>query len=142
MTSTSKFSINLTDIESVDLRVKPTTNLNEHLLIEGNTVNVLKVSIEDINMLNAFAKTGRQCKLFFLAKIIADAKSLNRALGIESLGKEVLSSLNALYVENESFARAEALGIFAPLSDIDRILTETFLRNCSNTRPKVQYLNS
>jgi len=53
MTSAS-FSINLTDLESVDLRVKPTTLIHEHLLIEGNTVNVLTVDMDEIQLLRKF----------------------------------------------------------------------------------------
>jgi len=49
-----KFEINLKDLESVDLRVKPTSHVNDHLRLEGNTLNILKVDFEELNMLGAY----------------------------------------------------------------------------------------
>jgi len=37
------FTISLADLESIDLRVKPTSNHFQHLVIEGDAVNILKL---------------------------------------------------------------------------------------------------
>jgi hypothetical protein len=90
-------------------------------------------------------RTGQQSKSSISDKLTwFTAKILHRALGIASLGKEVLSSLNALYAEDETFPKAEELGIFAPKSDFDRIVTEGCLRDSgdSPSRPDVMHLNS
>ena len=54
-TSTT-FSISLSDLDNVDLRVKPTDHLSKHLLIEENVVNVFKLAFENIDILRKYEK--------------------------------------------------------------------------------------
>ena len=144
--STIKFEINLKDLESVDIRVKPTSHFNEHLLLEGNTLNVLKVDFEELNMLKAY-KDNKAAKYFIYfdktAFRLADAKFLHRELGIANLGEEILSSLYALYVKDEFWNKAGAAGLLSSISEVDRILSESSLRTThGNTLPQVRHLNS
>jgi len=50
----TSFSISLKDLESVDLRVKPTTNSYEHLVVEGDTVNIYQLRYEDVKPLLSY----------------------------------------------------------------------------------------
>ena len=52
--SPTTFSISLSDLDNIDLRVKPTGSLVEHLLLEGDTVNVFKFAFEDIGEFREF----------------------------------------------------------------------------------------
>lgn len=142
ITALTSFSINLADLESVDLRVKPTPHIHEHLLIEGNTVNILKVTMDEIDVLRKY-RNNRAAKytILFSNKELGDAKLLLRALGIASLGEEIALSLNVLYARDEFFDRAEALGIYEPGESYNRTLSVVFLRDIHfNVQPKVWYL--
>ncbi len=132
----TSFSINLTDLESVDLRVKPTQDYHAHLLIEGNAVNILTLTSSDFEKLGQF-NVRRICK--YLGLLIL---KFFRALGIASLGNEILSSLKALYADDEFFDKAETMGLFSPRDQTERVLGAMLLRNHVNTQPEVWYLNS
>jgi len=64
-------------------------------------------------------------------------KFLNRALGIASLGGEVLSSLNALYAKDMFFDKAEELGIFKANHELDQALCMITLHDHVGARPRV-----
>ena len=66
----------------------------------------------------------------------------NRALGIATLGGEVLASMHALYGKDEFFDRAEAAGIFAPKDELTRILGARAVRDHANVQPAVWSSNS
>ena len=61
----------------------------------------------------------------------------NRALGIATLGGEVLASMHALYGKDEFFDKAEAAGIFAPKDEVTRILGARVVRDHANVQPGV-----
>ena len=65
--ASTSFSINLTDLESVDLRVKPTQDYHGHLLIEGNAVNILTLTSSDFEKLGQF-KINRAAKYVVLSQ--------------------------------------------------------------------------
>jgi hypothetical protein len=67
MTPPTSFSITLTDLESVELRVKPTEDYHAHLLIEGDAINILKFTFEDFYKLESF-KFNRAAKYIVLSQ--------------------------------------------------------------------------
>ena len=74
-----------------------------------------------------------------------DVELLHRALGIASLGDEILASLHALYVKDKFFDKAEAQRIFSFTGDnlVYRALTIGFLnQSASTTQPQVWHRNS
>jgi len=77
----------LKDLESVDLRVKPTSHVNDHLRLEGNTLNILKVDFEELNMLGAY-KDNKAAKYFFFTRSHSCLLMLNSF--IERWGLQVL----------------------------------------------------
>lgn len=69
---------------------------------------------------------------------LADTIFVPRALGIASLGSEIIASLNALYAKDKFFDKAHALGIFVPGSELHRsLLTTLFTLGDAKTQPKV-----
>jgi len=71
----TSFSINLNDLENVDLRVKPTRNFHEHLLIEGDTVNIYQLHNGDIKLMLNYEK-NKAAKCVVPTLRLANAKFL------------------------------------------------------------------
>ena len=135
----TSFSVSLKDLESADLRVKPTRNFYEHLLIEKDIVNIYHLRYEDIkSMLNY--ENNRAAKYVVPENAylrLANAKSSYRALGIANLGDEIRASLYALYGRDELHSKAGALEIFTPENEQRRLLCARFLELSADTQPAV-----
>jgi len=135
----TSFSTNLTDLESVDFRVKPTKKLHEHLLIDGDTVNVFKLVVEDVDKLLKYEqKKAAMYVIHSQNSQFADTRWRRSALGIATLGREVLASLKALYGRDEFFSKAEEAEIFEAKNAVLRTLGVRYLTDrCIDYQPRV-----
>jgi hypothetical protein len=122
--------------------VKPTDDHFEHLVIEGDTVNILEMDYHTFERLQMI-KSNRAAKYVVLSQTTVDRlmfKSLPRVLEIASLGDEILASLHVLYAKDKFFDKAEALRIFSFMGkyQICRALVIGYLhQSASTTQPKV-----
>jgi len=110
--------------------VKPTSHVNDHLRLEGNTLNILKVDFEELNMLGAY-KDNKAAKYFFFTRSHSCLLMLNSF--IERWGLQVLEK------KDEFWDKAQTAGLLSSVSEVDRILSETLLRTSrANTLPQVR----
>ena len=85
-------------------------------------------------------KIGQQCKSFILRQLdwFADARCHLSALGIATLGREILASLKALYGKDEFFSKAEEAEIFEAKNAILRTVGIRFVSDrCIECQPRV-----
>jgi len=97
------FTISISDIEKVGITIIPTRCIEQHLMLEGNTLKVLHNNPEVQN----------RCRTYSQLRAA-------KALGIASLGQEVLVTFHVLYGKEVLFQRAEELEIFSFNDDAQR----------------------
>ncbi|TFK35655.1 hypothetical protein BDQ12DRAFT_668296 [Crucibulum laeve] len=108
------FELTLKKLLEVDLEISPTSDIREHLQLEGNRVKILKLDAVCAITLGGYNRNR-----------------IAKALGIESLGEEILSSLNVLYGRDRLCAQAEMLGLGGDWVMNTFVHRETFLANHS-----------
>ena len=120
--------------------MKPTDTIYKHLVIKGNVVNVFRLKgnagfLNTFDMQRAARYVSRACHILLENTTFHN----NRALGITTLGKEILASLHALYCKDDLLRKAEAAGIFTPEDNYHRHLDKMFLssEDTVNVPPRV-----
>jgi hypothetical protein len=109
------FKSTLADIQSVGLRIQATTEVTDHLQLEGNVVKILKMTPALCEALWMYDqnRVARYVVLINLL-LVLDAQPVHRALRLDTLGAEIFSSLNVLYGKDEGYTEAAALKLIEP----------------------------
>jgi len=120
------FDINLSDILSVDITIIRTDAKEEHLKMEGNTLKILTISSFNIFGLRHY-EHNRAAQCVFQNNISAINFSfthlfVDRALGISTLGEEILYTCHALYGKDQLYHVAKGL----ELLNLDTEVTKNF----------------
>lgn len=122
-TKTTTFNFTLEDFRRLEISILPTKLMEEHLKLEGGKVKVLILRGDVPGHLGDFKYN-----------------KLTRALGLHTLGAEILASLSVLYGKDatEVYAEGTAAGLLPKIADMDPInRTALFLvmHTIENRRP-------
>ncbi|KIJ94915.1 hypothetical protein K443DRAFT_109651 [Laccaria amethystina LaAM-08-1] len=116
-----KLKAGLLDFEGLDIRIRPTLNLDEHMTLEENTLRVLKLTRGSWNL----------C-LTYHENLVA------KALNIDTLGSEVLGSLFTLYGEGALMKKAGEMELVLVEGDLElAIWTRLLSEDYSKVTPRV-----